>query len=597
MKRFLLYTLAGFIGALLALFFFVFFWTAVLVGGSTEPHVEDASVLTLDLSGPLPERAPVDLVGTLLGESTLTLRDVTSALEKAAADDRITAVWLRPEGVAASWATLSEVRRALVAYRASGKPLIAASGANGFTEASYYLATAADSIFTPPEASFELNGFHISAPFFAGTLEKLGIEPQVIRAGTYKSAAELFTERGFSPENREQYRDLLMHTDSTFLHTVADARGLAVETLRAIVERGGIYNAAEAAEAGLLDGLIYDRDVADLFRPLTEQEDEDNALRTVSLDRYAGVSEASAGLDLGSGSDRIAVVYAVGTIIPGESTPDTGSGAFLGSDSFAETMQQATRDETVRAIVVRVDSPGGSATASDVMWHAVNEAREHVPVIVSMGPVAASGGYYLAAPADTIVADPGTITGSIGVITVLFDAEEFFNDKLGVTFDDVQTGPAADLYALGQELEPEERAILEQSTERIYTTFVRRVATGRGLSPDSVRALGGGRVYTGERAREVGLVDALGTLDDAITIAAERAGLEPGSYRLRTLPEAEGLFELLDSGFGPAVAGALQQRLRSPAKELLYRRAALLRDAAALHAVPQARLFADVDVR
>jgi protease-4 len=596
MKRFLLYTLAGFIGALLALFFFVFFWTAVLVGGSAEPHVEDASVLTLDLSGPLPERAPVDLIGTLTGESTLTLRDVTGALEKAAADDRITAVWLRPEGVVASWATLSEVRRALVAYRASGKPLIAASGANGFTEASYYLATAADSIFTPPEASFELNGFHISAPFFAGTLEKLGIEPQVIRAGTYKSAAELFTERGFSPENREQYRDLLTHTDSTFLYTVADARGLAVETLRAIVERGGIYNAAEAAEAGLLDGLIYDRDVADLFRPLTDQ-DADEALRTTSLDRYAGVSEATAGVERGSGSDRIAVVYAVGTIIPGESTPDTGSGAFLGSDSFAETMQQATRDETVRAIVVRVDSPGGSATASDVMWHAVNEARAHVPVIVSMGPVAASGGYYLAAPADTIVADPNTITGSIGVITVLFDAEEFFNDKLGVTFDDLQTGPAADLYALGQELGPEERTLLEQSTERIYTTFVRRVAAGRGLSPDSVRALGGGRVYTGERARAVGLVDVLGTLDDAITIAAERVGLEPGEVRIRTLPEAEGLLELLGGGFGPAVAGTVQQRLRSPAEKLFYRRAALLHEAASLHAAPQARLFADVDIR
>jgi protease-4 len=305
-----------------------------------------------------------------------------------------------------------------------------------------------------------------------------------------------------------------------------------------------------------------------------------------------------AGVDVGDAANRIAVVYAVGQIVPGESIADSGSGAFLGSDTFAETMREALRDETVRAIVIRVDSPGGSATASDVMWHAVAEAREQVPVVVSMGAVAASGGYYLAAPADAIVAEPSTITGSIGVISVLFDATEFFNDKLGVTFDTLQTGPAAGLYALGDPLDATERAILERSTERIYDTFVRRVAAGRGLSPDSVRALGGGRVYTGARAAEIGLVDALGTLDNAVAVAADMAELDKGAYRTYVLPEEKSFLEQLDDGFSvQAVAQRLGLGEVTPEEALLRRQAALLREAARLHATPQARLFADVRVR
>jgi protease-4 len=601
MKRFLLYLLAGFLGTLCALFFFVFFWTALVLGGSTEPPVDAASVLTVDLEGPLPEQAPFDVVGSLLGERILTLRDVTEALEKAAVDDRITAVWLRPEGVDASWATLAAVRDALDAYRASGKPLIASSGADGFGEAGYYLASVADSIFTPPEASFELNGFQISAPFFAGTLDKLGIRPQVIRAGDYKSAAEMLTNREFSPENRQQYRELLDHTSATFLTTVAEARGLSVDALDAVIAQGGMYDARAAAEIGLIDDLRYESGVADVFRLLTEQ-DADDELRTVELDRYVGVSPTVAGVEAGDAANQIAVVYAVGQIVPGESIADNGGGAFLGSDTFAETMREATRDDRVRAIVVRVDSPGGSATASDVMWHAVAEAAERVPVVVSMGAVAASGGYYLAAPADAIVAEPSTITGSIGVISVLFDATEFFNDKLGVTFDTLQTGPAAGLYALGDPLDATERAILERSTERIYDTFVRRVADGRNLSPDSVRALGGGRVYTGDRAEEIGLIDALGTLDDAVALAADMAELEEGAYRTYVLPEEKSFLEQLEEGFGAQTAAqAIAQRLglgrATPEEAFLHRRAALLREAARLHATPQARLFEEVRVR
>ncbi len=601
MRRFLFYLLAGFVGSLLALFVFAFFGlslgAALVLGGDAAPVVEDGSVLRLDLAGPLPEQTPFDPLGALLGTFDLTLLDVTDALEKAAADERIAAVWLRPDGIDASWATLSEVRRALEAYRASGKPLYASSGPDGFDEAAYYLASAADSVFTPPEAAFELNGFYLAAPFFAGTLDKLGIEPKVVRAGTYQSAAEMFTNRGFSDPNREQYAALLDGVSDTFLSTVAAARGLSAEALTAVIEAGGLYEAEAARDAGLVDALAYESDVLGVLLSVTGQEaDED--LRSVWLEDYAYVPRHDAGLDPGDPDHLIAVVYAVGQIVPGESEPDAGSGAFLGSDTFTDAVREAARDEAVQAIVVRVDSPGGSATASDAMWHAVAEAAEVVPVVVSMGSVAASGGYYLAAAADTIVAEASTVTGSIGVISLLFDATEFLNDKLGVTLDVLQTGPTAGIYALGEPLDAQEEAVLERTTERVYDTFVRRVAAGRGLSPDSVRALGGGRVYTGAAAQAVGLVDVLGGLDDAVALAAGMAGLEADGYQLWFLPPEESLFEEIADAFGVQAAAALA-RLRplAPEERLLRRQAELLRDAVRLHATPQTRLFSEIRVR
>ena len=596
MKRFFLSLTAAFLGTLGALFFLLVFVTALLVGGEAAMPVSDGTVLDLDLGGLIPEVAPLDPVGALIGREGLALRDVTEALRKAAADDRIEAVWLRPEGVSASWATLSEIRSALDTFRASGKPLIASSGSNGFSEAAYYLASAADSVFTPPEATFELNGFYLAVPFFADALDKLGVEPEVIRAGAYKSAAESFTNRQFSPENQQQYQELVDGVSATFRAAIVTSRPITLADLDRIVDSGGLYDADAALAAGLVDDLRYEDTVMDGLRAFTEQ-DADDALRTVALGDYAAVLPSQAGLAPGDASAQIALVYAAGQIMPGESTPDTGNGAILGSDTFAEAMRDAVRDESVRAIVVRVDSPGGAATASDAMWHAVREARQHLPVVVSMGSVAASGGYYLAAAADTILADPNTITGSIGVISVLFDATEMFNDKLGVTFDAVQTGPAADLGALGQPLGPQERAILEQTTEQVYAAFVDRVARGRGMSPDSVRALAGGRVYTGARALELGLVDGLADLNGALAIAAEMAGMD-ADFGLRILPEEQGFLELLaDGAFVQAAVRSVQEPRETLSEQAFRRQIALLREAAALHATPQARLLADVQVR
>ena len=597
MGRFLLYLVAAFLGTLAALFFVLLFGASLLLSGDTTPRVESASVLELDLGGPIPEVAPLDPIGSLVGARATTLRAVTEALEKAAADDRIAAVWLKPDGVSASWATLSEVRTALEAYRAGGKPLLASSGAGGFSEAAYYLASTADSVFTPPEASFELNGFYLAVPFFAGTLDKLGVRPQVIRAGSYKSAAESFTNRELSPENREQYEDLLAQTSATFTDAVATSRGLAPAEIERIVAEGGLYDARAALDAGLVDALRYDAEVTAALRAYTGQ-DADDELRTVALKDYVAVPRSEAGLRLGSSKERIAVVYAVGQIMPGESKPNAGSGAILGSDTFAETLREAVRDETVRAVVVRIDSPGGSAAASDAMWQAVQEAREHVPVVASMGSVAASGGYYAAVAADTIIAEPNTVTGSIGVISILFDASEFLNDRLGVTLDAVQTGPAADLGSIAGPLDSQEEAILERMTEQVYTTFLARVAAGRGFSADSARALAGGRVYTGARAEQLGLVDALGDLGRALDIAAEMADLEDSDYQIHVLPAERSFFELLTEGsLTQAAIHAWHDRRSTDAERVLRRQVAVLREAARLHASPQARLPFDVEVR
>ena len=289
---------------------------------------------------------------------------------------------------------------------------------------------------------------------------------------------------------------------------------------------------------------------------------------------------------------RVAVVYAAGTIVSGPSGPD-----ILGSDGFAEALRDAREDESVAAVVIRVDSPGGSAAASDVMWGEVQATAELMPVVVSMGGVAASGGYYLAAAADTVVADPMTITGSIGVISLLFDASGLLTDKLGLTFDEVKTGPYADLVDVTNPVTPAERALLQEQTDRIYDLFVRRVADGRGLSPDSVRALGGGRVYTGARAQEVGLVDVLGGLDRAVAVAAEMAGLETGDYQTLRLPRERPFAERLmdDLGAGLRLRAARWTAADALASTPLRSEVATLREAARLHAKPQARLWWNLD--
>jgi protease-4 len=586
--RFFPAVLGGCLGTLLALVGFGAVLVLPFACTDPEPVVADGSVLVVDL-GALPEVGPSDGFSELLDGSVVTLADVTGALEKAAVDDRVRGLWLRPSGVAASWAGLEEVRAALVGFRASGKPIWADAGAEGYSEAGYYLASAADSVFSTPAAPFELDGFLAQVTFFRGTLDKLGVVPEIVRAGTYKSAGETFTERELSAPNREQISELVEARAAQFRETVGAARGVDPDAIESLIDEGAVFFAEDAYAEGLLDGLLYDDELIEAWRIATGREN-DEPLERIYLDDYLDVSPDVAGLNEGDADQRIAVVYAAGTIVSGPSGPDV-----LGSDGFAEALREARDDESVAAVVIRVDSPGGSAAASDVMWGEVRATAAQVPVVVSMGGVAASGGYYLAAAADTVVADPMTITGSIGVISLLFDASGLLTGKLGLTFDEVKTGPYADLIDLTDEVTPAERQLLQAQTDRVYDLFVRRVADGRGLSEDSVRALGGGRVYTGQRAREVGLVDVLGGLDRAVAVAAEMAGLEAGGFQTLRLPRERPLAERLldDLGMGVRLQAA---RLATPS---VLREASAemetLREARDLHAAPQARMWWEID--
>ncbi|MEM8602097.1 MAG: signal peptide peptidase SppA, partial [Bacteroidota bacterium] len=413
------------------------------------------------------------------------------------------------------------------------------------------------------------------------------IEAQAIRAGDYKSAVEPFTRTSLSDANTFQLRALLSDRARRFREAVSEGRGLAPQEVEALIDTGRVLAATDANEVGLLDALWYEDELADHLAAQLGLADDDD-LPTIAFADYVQTSPTQAGLDY-EGDARIAVVYASGTILNGDSGSDLVMGPVLGADTFTEAIDDALADPKVAALVVRIDSPGGDATAADAMWRAVVNAQAEVPVVASMAGVAASGGYYIAAPADTIVADPQTITGSIGVFSILFDTSTLLEERLFLDTDTVLTAPFADLYSSAKPLDNAERALLEREVDRIYNTFRERVADGRGLPRDSVDALAGGRVYTGEDAHAVGLVDELGGLDRAVALAAELAALEPGRYRLRTFPQPPPLFDRL-VGQLLSSPGLRQQASVPPEVQVWVQRLAPLAEASRLHAIPQARL-------
>lgn len=593
--KFFLNVIAAFIGVLAAAFF-MFLLMFMIIGSlasSSEPTVERGSVLVLDLSGTLPETQPSDPFTELFERSSVTLTEAIAALERATHDDRIVGVWLNPSFVMASVPSMNRFREAMIDFRESGKPLIASSGTFGFLQSGYFLASAADSVFTPPEAMFLLNGFEIAGTFYRGTLDKLGIEPTIIRAGDYKGAGESFSEYQFSPENRQQYEELLFSIDDTFRSAVAESRSIPRERIDEIIASGGYIVAQDGLDAGFVDALRYEHEVEDFWLTYTDQEQGDE-LRTISLSDYRNISDSSVGMSAGNRNNRIAVIHATGSIMASRDEGGLMGGEILASDEFIETLREAVNDDRVKAIVIRIDSPGGSAAASDAMWAAIEEAKLSVPVVVSMSTVAASGGYYMAAPADVIIAEPGTITGSIGVITMTFNAQEFMNDRLGVTVDPIRTGPSAGLFGMYKPLSEEEYNLLQRFTDVTYETFLNRVAEGRGMDIEDVRALAGGRIYTGDRALELGLVDEIGGLQYAITRAAGLAELEEGDYRTLVLPQQRPLFERLAESMGSTstqLSAWLFTRGLSPEEIEVRRHAEMLRGATNVHALPQMRMY------
>lgn len=536
MKSFFKYVLATITGiVVLTVLWFILIIVAVsTLGKESEVAVLQNSVLHVTLNHEITERTiPNPLEGLdvpgLTMTSSLGLDDIVQRLRAAATDDRIKGIYLDLSATSASFATLQEIRDALLAFKEeSGKFVVAYS--DGYSQRAYFIASAADEVYLHPEGDILFNGLVSQVMFFKGALDKLGIEMQVVKVGTFKSAVEPFILDRMSDENREQVSSFVGSIYENFLADIAASRGIHPDTLFTIADKMLVESPQDAVDAKLVDGLKYKDELLDELRSRLEM-DEDSDIRTVSLAKYKPTVTAS------TSRDRVAVVYAVGDIVMGE-----GSDAQIGSDRISRELRRVRRDERVKAVVLRVNSPGGSALASDVIWREVELTRQEKPIVVSMGDVAASGGYYIAAAADSIFAQPNTITGSIGVFGLIPNMQGLMNDKLGISFDQVKTGEHADfLMNVDRPLTAEEEAILQRSVDRVYDTFVKRVADGRDISTAQVDSVGQGRVWTGEQAIGLGLVDRLASLDESIQAAAAMARLE--DYRLVKYPAIKQPFE------------------------------------------------------
>ncbi|MEM1128753.1 MAG: signal peptide peptidase SppA [Bacteroidota bacterium] len=590
-------TLGTFVALGVLVFFLFVFSFAVVASGDSTPPVRSGSVLVMELGGPLPELVADDPFLEAFGDGApYDLLDVKSALAKAAADDRIDGVWLQFRGLSTSWAVREELRDALLRYKESGKPLIASSDDFPMLEGDYYLASTADSVYAQPDAFFEFNGFSIVAEFYKGLLDRLEVEPTIVRAGDFKSAVEPFLRTDLSDENRAQLSELVTTTHEAFLTAVAESRDLPRARLDELMQTSPPITSNDALEAALIDDLLFPDQVARRMLTLIGQ-DEEERLRTVSLSTYKRISPSQAGLDVGT-DGQIAVVYGVGTIQSGSSTgPSLTGGSALGADTFVDAMREARTSNQVDAVVVRINSGGGSNTASDLMRHAIAETALEKPVIVSMGGVAASGGYLAAIAADTIVANPMTITGSIGVFLLGFSLEPFFEEQVGITFDEVTTSPYADLFASLDGFDESERVLMERSVEDTYQGFLRAVAEARGMSMSEVEAVASGRVWTGTAAQKEGLVDVLGSLRTAVELAAEAADLEPNSYQLRVLPRPKTALEQFAEGFSAQTRRAWLRLITTPAERQLLERGRLVESILAKRNTVQAWLPTEYEIR
>ncbi|MDX1622945.1 MAG: signal peptide peptidase SppA [Gemmatimonadota bacterium] len=522
------------------------------------PEFEAPGVLTMDLDGPLVERAPGDFLAAGLVRDELELFDVVTALDRAATDDRIAGVVVRIGTPGYGWAKAEEIRSRLDRFRESGKFVYAFS--SGTNELGYYVALAADRFDLLPDALVEMNGFRVETPFVKGTLEKLGLDPQVEAIGAYKSAADILRRDNMSPEEREVTEAILEQRYGRFVDAVIEARGVERERFVDAFDQG-VYLARDLQALGLIDAERHMTDVLReaVARALEREADEvaveEIDARTARLEAYAEDLPEAPGEIRGT----VGLVYATGAIVQGESGYDPLFGHTMGSETVVRMLHDVAGDDALDAVVIRIDSPGGDAYASEMIWGAIAELSERLPVVVSMSDVAASGGYYIAAAADSIVAAPSTITGSIGVVAVLFDASGLF-DKLGISWDTVQTNPAADFPTAIRPLTEEERATFHRLVRDTYMAFVRRVSQGREMPVPEVEEVAQGRVWTGAQAMDRGLVDRLGGLDEGFDVAKRMAGIDPGArVRLHVYPRAPSVLE--------QIRRMLRMRGRAPARD------------------------------
>ena len=504
---------------------------------SRPPSVASDSVLVLRVPGGLTEHRQNPLLTPFVGAGP-TVRSVVDSLRKAKVDDRINGVILKPLGPQLYWGKVQEIRDAVLDYRESGKPIAAFLEYGGTQE--YYLASAADKVYLIPGSPLDIVGLAGYEVFVRTALDKIGTYPDMVAAGDYKTAANQYTETTMTPAHREMAESLNRDLYEQLIAGIAEARGLSGDEVRRLVDEGP-FLPEDALAAGLIDGLAYEDELKDR-EPFDEAD-----WRVTSDSDYRQVGLRAVGLNRG---ERIALIYAVGAISSGAGGVDFMGGEVLGSDTLVSAIRTARNDDSVRAIVLRIDSPGGSAIASDVIWREVGLAREtDKPVIASMSDLGASGGYYIAMAADAIVAQPATLTGSIGVVAGKFTTGGTY-EKLGVAIEPVSQGRFAEIYSPATRFSDAERAKVQEHVDAIYEQFLAKAAEGRETTRDVIHTVAQGRVWTGRQALEHGLIDELGGLSRAIALAKEQAGIGADEeVELLIYPRAKSLFELIDDGF------------------------------------------------
>lgn len=547
MKDFFKFTLATVTGIVLSGIVLFFIGILVIAGivSSSEPEtvVKKNSVMTLNLNGMLEERTQenaFDFVSKLVSgndENIYGLDDILNSIKKAKENENIKGIYIQASRLGTTYASLQAIRNALVDFKESGKFIVAYS--DNYTQGMYYLSSVADKVLLNPKGMIEWHGIASAPMFYKDLLQKLGIEMQVFKVGTYKSAVEPFIATEMSPANREQVSEYIHSIWGQVIKGVSDSRKITPDSLNAYADRMLMfYPAEESVRCGLADTLVYKNDVKEYLKKWADVK-KDDRLRLLGLNDMINVKK---NVPKDKSGNIVAVYYAVGEII--DTSGSVGDEQAIVSGKMSRDLQKLQDDDDVKAVVIRVNSPGGSAFGSEQIWHAVKELKAKKPVIVSMGDYAASGGYYIACVADTIVAEPTTLTGSIGIFGMIPNLKGL-TEKVGLTYDVVKTNKFSDFGNLMRPLNNEEKPLLQMMVTEGYNTFVGRCAEGRHMSKEAIERIAEGRVWTGETAQKLGLVDELGGINKALDIAVKKAGIE--AYTVVSYPDKESFLDALFS--------------------------------------------------
>lgn len=536
MKNFLTYTLATITGIIIAtiIFFIVMLasLSALVASGEKPASISENSILVLKAGVAIPDRgndnpvAGIDLMNMTFSQAP-GLNEILQNIEKASADTKIKGILIENGLMSSGWATTGEIREALKKFRNSGKFVISYSDYI-MTQECYYLSSAADKIYINPGSLIDFKGLSSEIMFYKKALDKLGVEVQVTRHGKFKGAVEPFMLDKLSDENKAQITDYVGSIWNTVIESISDSRNIPASRLNQLADSLTGYTADAALKANLVDGLMYYDELTDTLKSLS-MISKDKDLNLVSMTKYKKVPDPEKNHSV---KNRISVIYASGNIVRGKGNEDN-----IGGNQYAEVIRKERLDTSVKAIVLRVNSPGGDAMASDIMWREIELAKKAKPVVISMGNYAASGGYYISAPASKIYANPTTISGSIGVFGLIPNANKLMEQKLGLSTETVNTNKNSEFPSIFRAMNPYEKEIMQMNIEKFYSDFVAKVASGREMTAESVDNIGQGRVWSGIRAKSIGLVDELGGLKDAIQGAADLAGID--TWSVRELPKQE----------------------------------------------------------